>query len=84
MGMGWAFWKGGWCNFQPIRKPAPLHESHSPYPELTSHTLVTKGIPLVDSDEESFHLWFTFRGRQHVRVGAESATFRLEYISEGI
>ena len=37
-GMGRAFWKGGWCNSQPISKSVPLHETKALIPNSRSIT----------------------------------------------
>jgi len=48
--------------------------------EVDTLTLIAQGGPLLnsESEEELFHLWFAFRGGQCIRVGAETATFRIK------
>ena len=46
-------------------------------PEDDTRELIAHGVPLLDPEEERFHLWFEFRGGQHLRIGAEAATFQI-------
>jgi len=40
--------------------------------------LINFGVPEPNFPDENFHLWFIFRSGQHIRIGAESATFVLQ------
>ena len=48
-------------------------------PEDETGYLLANGVPWLDSEEDRFHLWFAFRSGQHIRVGAETATFKIIY-----
>jgi len=47
-------------------------------PDDASQDLIAQGVPVPDFPDDRFHLWFAFRSGQHIRVGAETAIFRMK------
>lgn len=52
--------------------------------EEDTRELIAHGVPQLDPEEQRFHLWFEFRGGQHIRIGAETATFQIRHIDEAV